>query len=47
MAKDGKTELVGPGTTYKKHFLLMLFDPFDVAGLVTGRDKINKFWEED
>ena len=47
LAKDGKTELVGSGTINKKHFLLTVFDPCDVARLVTGRGKRNRFWEED
>ena len=26
---------------------MTLFDPFDVVGLVKGRDAKNRFWEED
>jgi hypothetical protein len=47
LATDGKTELEGPGAVDKRHFLLTLFDPFDVVGLVKGRDAKNRFWEED
>lgn len=47
LATDGKTELVGPGAADRRPFLLTLFDPFDVVGLVQGRDAKNRFWEED
>ena len=47
LATDGKTELEGPGAVDKRHFLLTLFDPFDVVGLVKGSDAKNRFWEED
>ena len=44
---DGKTELGGPGLVDKRHFLLTIFDPFDLHGLITGKDNKNKFWEKD
>jgi len=44
---DGKTELEGPGAADKRPFLLTLFDPFDVVGLVKGTDAKNRFWERD
>lgn len=47
LAVDGKTEIEGPGMVDKRPFLMTLFDPFDVAGLVTGKDNKNKFWEKD
>lgn len=47
LAVDGKTELEGPGMVEHRPFLLTLFDPFDVVGLITGRDNKNKFWESD
>ncbi|KAL9108711.1 MAG: hypothetical protein Q9227_006507 [Pyrenula ochraceoflavens] len=47
LARDGKTELEGPGWTDKRHFLLKLFDPLDFVGLFTGRDKKTRFWEDD
>jgi hypothetical protein len=47
LATDGKTELEGPGAADKRHFLLTLVDPFDVVGLVKGKDAKNRFWEED
>ena len=47
LATDGKTELEGPGAADNRPMLLTLFDPFDVVGLVKGRDAKNRFWEED
>ncbi|QDS76748.1 hypothetical protein FKW77_001495 [Venturia effusa] len=45
LARDGKTELIGPGWEDKRPFIFTLFDPFDIAGLVTGKDKKTKFWD--
>ncbi|TLD31776.1 Serine/threonine-protein phosphatase T [Venturia nashicola] len=45
LAKDGKTELLGPGWEDKRPFLLTFFDPFDIVGLVTGKDKKTKLWD--
>ncbi|KAI1628775.1 hypothetical protein EDD37DRAFT_603694 [Exophiala viscosa] len=47
LAVDGQTELEGPGMVDNRPVLLTLFDPFDIAGLVTGADNKNKFWESD
>ncbi|KIW15280.1 hypothetical protein PV08_05325 [Exophiala spinifera] len=47
LAVDGKTEIEGPGMVDKRHFLLTLFDPFDIGGLIRGDDNKNKFWERD
>ncbi len=47
LAVDGKTEMQGPGMVDKRPFLASFFDPFDIAGLVTGKDKKNRFWEKD
>ena len=44
---DGKSERVGPGfgKADKRPFLVTVFDPFNIYGIVTGRGmKINKFW---
>ena len=30
----------------KRPFLLTLLDPFDIGGLIAGKDKGPKFWEE-
>jgi hypothetical protein len=47
LATDGKTELEGPGMVDKRPFFSTLFDPFDIMGLVKGRDNKNRFWEKD
>lgn len=48
LARDGVTEHKGPGWVDKRPFLATLFDPFDIAGLVTGRDKLcTAFWDQD
>ncbi|KAK0505800.1 hypothetical protein EDD18DRAFT_1120734 [Armillaria luteobubalina] len=47
LAQDGVTEIEGPGYEDKRHFLLTLFDPFDVVGIITKRDEKDKFWEKD
>lgn len=44
-ARDGKTEVTGPGYKDSRPFLVTLFDPFDLVGLIKGRDKDAKFWE--
>jgi hypothetical protein len=47
LAVDGTTELEGPGMVDKRPFFASLFDPFDVVGLLTGKDNKNRFWEQD
>jgi hypothetical protein len=47
LAMDGKTELEGPGMVDNRHFLVSFFDPFDIGGLVRGKDNKNRFWEKD
>ncbi len=45
LSKDGETELLGPGWSDKRPFIVTFFDPFDLYGLFTGRDNATKFWE--
>ncbi|KAF9893107.1 hypothetical protein FE257_012518 [Aspergillus nanangensis] len=45
LAKDGVTEVEGPGYKDSRHFLLTLFDPFDFIGLVTKGGKKEKYWD--
>lgn len=47
LAKDGKTQLVGPGSVDSRPVVVTIFDPFDLVGLVTGKDRRNRFWEAD
>jgi hypothetical protein len=44
LSKEG-AERRGPGWKDKRPFLATLLDPFDIFGLVTGKDKKTKFWE--
>ncbi|KAL2256340.1 hypothetical protein VTK26DRAFT_1819 [Humicola hyalothermophila] len=46
LAQDGVTEVDGPGYKDSRPFLMTLVDPFDVVGLVKGRDKQQRFWEQ-
>ncbi|KAJ0116734.1 rta1 domain protein [Diaporthe amygdali] len=45
LGTDGVTEIEGPGYKDKRGFLATLLDPFDWYGMVTGRDKKDRFWE--
>lgn len=47
LARDGITEVLGPGYKDRRPFLVTLFDPFDLAGLIKGRDRETRFWEEE
>lgn len=46
LARDGVTELEGPGWQDKRPFIVTIVDPFDIVGLLTGRDKKTAFWEQ-
>jgi len=45
LSKDGQTELLGPGWSDNRPFIITFFDPFDLYGLFAGRDNVTKFWE--
>ncbi|KAH6649597.1 hypothetical protein F5144DRAFT_542762 [Chaetomium tenue] len=45
LALDGVTEVKGPGYKDGRPFWVTLVDPFDLWGLVRGRDKEGRFWE--
>ena len=47
LARDGVSEIEGPGWIDKRPFLATLFDPCDIFGLITRRDKETKFWEQE
>ncbi|KAI9043665.1 putative RTA1 domain protein [Aspergillus affinis] len=47
LAKDGVTEIEGPGYEDPRPAIVTFFDPFDVVGLITRREKPQKFWEID
>ncbi|KAK4099879.1 hypothetical protein N658DRAFT_508276 [Parathielavia hyrcaniae] len=46
---DGATEIMGPGYKDGRPVWVTVLDPFDLVGLVKGRDesKARKFWEGD
>ncbi|KAI9803509.1 MAG: hypothetical protein M1825_001852 [Sarcosagium campestre] len=45
--RDHKTEVEGPGWVDKRNFILTIFDPFDIVGLVQQNDKKCRFWEDE
>ncbi|KAH8653310.1 RTA1 like protein-domain-containing protein [Xylariales sp. PMI_506] len=47
LAKDGVTEVTGPGYKQDRNFFATLFDPFDVYGMIRGTDKTNRFWDNE
>ncbi|GKT89965.1 RTA1 domain-containing protein [Colletotrichum tofieldiae] len=48
LAKDGVTEVDGPGWKDPRPFWVTVVDPFDLAGVVRGRDRMSdRFWEGD
>ncbi|KAJ2990331.1 hypothetical protein NUW58_g3006 [Xylaria curta] len=46
LAKDGVTEVMGPGYKEERNFVATLLDPFDVYGMIKGRDKTTRFWDQ-
>ncbi|TGJ86248.1 hypothetical protein E0Z10_g2546 [Xylaria hypoxylon] len=46
LAKDGITEVMGPGYKEDRGFIATLLDPFDVYGMIKGRDNATRFWDE-
>ncbi|KJR80047.1 RTA1 domain protein [Sporothrix schenckii 1099-18] len=46
LSRDGVTEITGPGYKEERNFLMTIIDPFDVIGLLQGRDKKTAFWEQ-
>lgn len=45
LSRDGITERKGPGWKDDRPWLLTVFDPFDLWGLVKGKDKKTQFWD--
>jgi hypothetical protein len=45
LSPDG-VERLGPGYTKPRHIVAMLFDPFDLYGLIRKAHHNTKFWEE-
>ncbi|GAW26147.1 putative rta1 domain protein [Rosellinia necatrix] len=46
LAKDGVSEIMGPGYKEDRGFVATLLDPFDLMGMMKGRDKATRFWDE-
>jgi hypothetical protein len=47
LAKDGVSEVMGPGYKEDRNIVATLIDPFDLYGLVRGKDNKTRFWEND
>ncbi|KAI0005211.1 RTA1 like protein-domain-containing protein [Xylariaceae sp. FL0662B] len=47
LAKDGITEVVGPGYKQERNFFATLIDPFDLYGMIKGKDQTTRFWDND
>ncbi|KAL4765405.1 putative RTA1 domain protein [Aspergillus foveolatus] len=45
LAKDGVTEVEGPGFQDPRPWFVTFIDPFDIAGLISGKQV--KYWETD
>ncbi|CAO2648273.1 Nn.00g075400.m01.CDS01 [Neocucurbitaria sp. VM-36] len=45
LARDGVTERRGPGWADDRPWIVTVFDPFDIWGLVKGNDKKTQFWD--
>ncbi|TKA77324.1 hypothetical protein B0A49_02118 [Cryomyces minteri] len=45
LSDDGVSEVEGPGYEDKRPFWVTFVDPFDLVGLVKGRDGKEKYWE--
>jgi len=43
--RDGVTERRGPGWADDRPWIVTMFDPFDVHGMLTGKDKKTQFWD--
>ncbi len=45
LAEDGVTEIEGPGYEDKRPFIVTFFDPFDIHGMLKGRNMNRRFWD--
>ncbi|KAF2128919.1 hypothetical protein P153DRAFT_291953 [Dothidotthia symphoricarpi CBS 119687] len=45
LARDGVTERRGPGWDDDRPWIVTMFDPLDLWGLVNGKDKKTQFWD--
>ncbi|KAL4945454.1 hypothetical protein BDV06DRAFT_184634 [Aspergillus oleicola] len=47
LAKDGVTEVEGPGFKDPRPWIVTFVDPFDIAGLIFKKGKQHNYWEVD
>ncbi|KAI5925611.1 RTA1 like protein-domain-containing protein [Camillea tinctor] len=47
LARDGATEVTGPGYQDDRGLLASLMDPFDLYGMIKGKKQTTRFWDED
>ncbi|KAI1117831.1 RTA1 like protein-domain-containing protein [Nemania sp. NC0429] len=47
IAKDGISEILGPGYKEERNFVATLLDPFDVYGMIKGKDNATRFWDQN
>ncbi|KAK7739236.1 hypothetical protein SLS62_011281 [Diatrype stigma] len=47
LSKDGVSEVEGPGYKEERNFFATLVDPFDIYGMIKGRDNTTRFWDDD
>lgn len=45
LSREGITERRGPGWKDDRPWLVTVFDPFDIWGLIKGNDKKTQFWD--
>jgi len=45
LAEDGVTEIQGPGYEDKRLWIVTILDPFDIHGMMKGRNMNQRFWE--
>lgn len=46
LARDGTTEITGPGYKQERNFVATLVDPFDLYGMIKGKDETTRFWDK-
>lgn len=47
LGRDGSTEYVGPGWKDPRRWWWTVLDPFDLYGVIKGRDKKSEFWNDE
>ncbi|KAK8117826.1 RTA1 like protein-domain-containing protein [Apiospora kogelbergensis] len=47
LARDGVSEIAGPGYKQDRNFFITLVDPFDIYGMIKGKDRQTRFWDTE